>query len=261
MMAEILVGTSGYSFDDWVGNFYPAGQRKGDMLSFYSRFFNTVEVNSTYYRIPHPAVIEQMQKKTPPGFVFILKANKAMTHESSPAQSVFTDFLEVCKPLIREEKFGGILAQFPWSFKNTGQNQKYLVSLRERLLPHPLFVEFRNVEWTKDEVFQVLEKERIGYCSVDEPSLKGLVPPIARSTTDIGYVRLHGRNAKNWWAGGVSDRYDYLYSDDELKGWLSKIKDLARVTEKTYVFFNNCHAGQAARNAQLMKTLLKMDME
>jgi uncharacterized protein YecE (DUF72 family) len=257
---EILVGTSGYSFDDWVGNFYPAGIRKGDMLREYSKHFAGVEVNSTYYRIPHPAVLKRMEEKTPDRFEFIIKANQEMTHKRSTDEAVYRGFKEAIQPLIDAGKFSGIIAQFPWGFKRTSDNIAHLEFIKEKLGEYPLFVEFRNSGWITDDLFDNLRTVGIGYCAVDEPRLKGLVPPIAEVTTDTGYVRLHGRNAKTWWGKGGGDRYDYLYSEDELKEWLEKIKGMSREAKKTFVFFNNCHAGQAARNAKLMKELLSLPL-
>jgi uncharacterized protein YecE (DUF72 family) len=258
---NVVVGTSGYSFDDWVGNFYPARIRKGDMLKEYSRHFNAVEVNSTYYRIPNAAVMARMEEKTPAGFEFVIKANQEMTHSASKDPALYAAFREAVLPVVEAGKFRGIIAQFPWRFKPTGEARDHLEFLRQQFPDHPLFVEFRNADWITETTFEALRAAGIGYCSVDEPSLKGLVPPIARLTTDRGYVRLHGRNAKNWWRGsgkGGGDRYDYLYGEEELKEWVTKIKAMARAATRTYVFFNNCHAGQAARNAKLMKDLLAL---
>jgi len=256
--AKIVIGTSGYSFDDWVGNFYPPGIRKGDMLREYCKHFAAVEVNSTYYRIPHPAVLRRMEEKTPDGFEFVIKANKEMTHSQTKDEAIYRSFKEAISPAIEAGKFGGIIAQFPWGFKRTPENISHLGFLREMFQEYPLFVEFRNSTWITDDIFENLQADGLGYCSVDEPHLRGLVPPVARATTDIGYVRLHGRNAKNWWGKGGGDRYDYLYSEAELREWLTKIKAMSQKTKKTYVFFNNCHAGQAARNAKLMKELLSL---
>jgi uncharacterized protein YecE (DUF72 family) len=255
----ILVGTSGYSFVDWIGKFYPEDIRKGDMLSYYVGHFPVVEVNSTYYRIPHPAVLHQMEKKTPPGFEFVIKAHKSMTHSLDADNDVYARFLEMLEPVQGAGKFSGVLLQFPWGFKHTRHAVSHLGGLRDNLPDIPLFAEFRNSGWITEETFSLLSDLDIGYCCVDEPRLKGLVPPVARKTSDVGYVRLHGRNAQNWWgrtAGG--DRYDYLYSEDELKDWVAKIRQLAAEAKKTYVFFNNCHAGQAASNAKLMQEMLKM---
>jgi uncharacterized protein YecE (DUF72 family) len=255
------VGTSGYSFEDWIGNFYPPSIRKGDMLKEYSKHFSVVEVNSTYYRIPAAAVLARMEEKTPPGFEFIIKANQEMTHAASKDTALYAAFQEAIRPIIEADKFRGVIAQFPWGFKPTPEARQHLDFLKDRFPDIALFVEFRNADWITEDTFEGLKARGIGYCSVDEPPLKGLVPPVARLTTGTGYVRLHGRNTKNWWrgsGGGGGDRYDYLYSEEELKEWVAKIKTMARAAARTYVFFNNCHAGQAARNAKLMKDLLAL---
>ena len=257
---KIIVGTSGYSFADWVGNFYPSGTRKGDMLKEYSKHFTAVEVNSTYYRIPHPVVLRRMEEKTPDGFEFVIKLNQAMTHKYSKEESLYRTFEDAIQPVIEVGKFGGLIAQFPWGFKRTPDNVAHLEFIKEQLSEYPLFVEFRNNQWITDDLFEGLTTRGIGYCAVDEPRLKGLVPPVAEVTTDIGYARLHGRNAENWWGRGGGDRYDYLYSEDELREWVAKITEMSRKAKKTYVFFNNCHASQAARNATLMKELLSLPL-
>ncbi len=257
---SVAVGTSGYSFADWVGNFYPSGIRKGDMLKEYSRHFAVVEVNSTYYRIPHPIVLRRMEEKTPDGFEFVIKANQEMTHKQSRDPALYRTFKDAIQPIIEAGKFSGIIAQFPWGFKHTPENRAHVGFLKEQFPEDPLFVEFRNSSWISEETFEELRQAEIGYCSVDEPNLRGLVPPVARVTAGQGYVRLHGRNAKTWWGRGGGDRYDYLYSEDELREWLRKIKDMSKKARKTFVFFNNCHAGQAAKNARLMKELLNLPL-
>ncbi len=255
--SRILVGTSGYSFTDWVGPFYPPGTRSGDFLSFYSRHFDAVEVNSTYYRIPHPRVLEQMEKKTPPGFRFVVKLNQAMTHEGSRDPALYREFLAALEPLKRAEKYDGLLAQFPWGFKRTAENERHLEAMRGLMPDEPLFAEFRHDSWLAPGLGDWLKRERIGYCAVDEPPLRGLIPPVTMVTSDDAYVRFHGRNSANWWGRGGGDRYDYDYSEAELKEWVAKIADLAAQARRTYLFFNNCHAGQAARNAKLMQELLR----
>jgi uncharacterized protein YecE (DUF72 family) len=257
---SVVVGTSGYSFADWVGNFYPSGIRKGDMLTEYSKHFTVVEVNSTYYRIPHPVVLRRMEEKTPEGFEFVIKANQEMTHKHSKDPALYANFKEAIQPVIEARKFSGIIAQFPWGFKHTPENRAHVGFLKEQFEEYPLFVEFRNSSWISEEIFERLGRAGIGYCSVDEPKLRGLVPPVARVTTDQGYVRLHGRNAGNWWGRGGGDRYDYLYSEGELREWIAKIKDMSQKARKIFVFFNNCHAGQAASNARLMKELLSLPL-
>lgn len=257
----IWIGTSGYSFDDWHLSFYPPGLKRGQRLNYYVRHFKTVEVNSTYYRLPNPIVLRQMEKKTPPGFRFLVKLNQAVTHRGVCDRDHFRTFLEVIEPLEDEEKFYGALAQFPWTFRRTPQNLDHLRRIKDQMGDRPVFVEFRHDSWAKDETFTELTKAGLGFCAVDEPSLRGLFPAIVRQTNGIGYVRFHGRNAKSWWAKDGSDRYNYDYSDNELRQWITMIRELESTTTDTYLFFNNCHAGRAAHNAQRMAELLDQEPE
>ena len=254
---EILVGTSGYSFADWVGPFYPPGMKSSDFLHFYSDRFSVVEVNSTYYRIPPPRTLEQMERKTPPGFRFVVKLHQSMTHEAARDPALYRQFLDVLEPIKAVGKYDALLAQFPWGFQRNPANQEHLRILRERLPGEPLFVEFRHRSWITPGLADELRALDLGYCTVDEPALPGLVPPVVLHTATDGYVRFHGRNEANWWGRGGGDRYDYNYSENELREWLKKITQLAEQARRTYLFFNNCHAGQAARNASLMQELLR----
>jgi uncharacterized protein YecE (DUF72 family) len=259
---RIVLGTSGFSFADWVGPFYPPGTRRADMLALYAERFHAVEVNATYYRIPPPSTMVGLDHKTPPDFEFLVKAHQSMTHEKAPpAPEIFRAFDACLAPLRDAGKFRGVLLQFPWAFRPTQGARKRLELLRSELgAETPLFVEFRHAAWLEEKVFQFLDERGMGYCSVDEPALPGLVPPLARLTGDVGYVRLHGRNEKTWWGRGDGDRYDYNYSPEELKEWVRKIRELAEKANTVYVFFNNCHAGQAARNALLMRDMMQQDL-
>jgi uncharacterized protein YecE (DUF72 family) len=289
---SILIGTSGYSFPDWVGPFYPPGTDRSRMLEYYVRHFPAVEVNATYYRIPPPSTLHAMERKTPPGFEFVIKAHNDMTHKRSLDPELYRAFARAVEPLRLEGKLHGILAQFPYAFRRTRENEAFLAEMRRRLPGEaPLFVEFRHKSWIAEDLFARLEDEGLGYVSVDEPDLPGLVPPVARATGDVGYVRLHGRNKENWWSpesmvkgspgprsgttrrasdlgplfaadavpgpGPSGDRYDYLYSEVELKEWVEKIREMTVKVKKTFVFFNNCHVGQAASGAKLMRRLLE----
>jgi len=253
----IHVGTSGYSFADWVGPFYPPGTRSGDYLGFYARHFGCVEVNSTYYRIPAPRVLEQMERKTPEGFQFVVKLNQAMTHEGATDPALYHEFLAAIQPLKDAGKYHGLLAQFPWGFKKTEAAKGHLEHLRAALPGEPLWAEFRHASWMHPKLPDWLRERSLGYCAVDEPALPGLVPPVVHLTTDTGYVRFHGRNEKTWWGRSGGDRYDYDYAERELAEWVERIRVLADRAKQTYLFFNNCHAGQAARNAKLMEELLR----
>jgi uncharacterized protein YecE (DUF72 family) len=257
---RIRVGTSGYSFADWVGTFYPEGTPRNGMLDEYVKHFDVVEINSSYYRIPNASMFERMEQKTPEGFEFIVKLFKGMTHEIEDSESQYRELADAVVPLKDAGKFSGYLAQFPWKFKNGKQSLAHLAGLRKRFGDDPLFVEFRHDSWIEDDTFKFLRDHGIGYCCVDEPQLRGLVPPLATATTETGYVRFHGRNARNWWGKGGGDRYDYNYSSDELSHWADKMIALESGVRKVYAFFNNCHAGHAARNAELMIEMLGQEL-
>jgi uncharacterized protein YecE (DUF72 family) len=255
--ARILIGTSGFSFRDWVGPFYPSGTRPQDFLGYYARHFPALEVNSTHYGIPKPDMLARMAERTPPEFRFVVKLHQSMTHDWTLDPATTRSFFEAIDPLKRAGKYEGLLAQFPWSFHRTPDHRRFLASLRSELAGEPLFVEFRHDSWLTPELEPSLREHHIGFCSVDEPRLTGLLPPVTMLTTEDAYVRFHGRNADNWWGRGTGDRYDYEYKTAELEEWVGKIRDLADRARRTYLFFNNCHAGQAARSAKLMQELLR----
>jgi uncharacterized protein YecE (DUF72 family) len=155
----------------------------------------------------------------------------------------------------------GLLAQFPWSFKFSPDNLRYIIDGKNYFGDTPLFVEFRHNSWDRPEVYASLNNSAIGFCSVDEPPLRDMFPPLAKATTPVGYVRFHGRNTIDWWHPRKgSDRYNYSYKKEELAEWLNKIEKLRRETEKVYLFFNNCHHGQAVKSAKLMHELLQLEL-
>jgi uncharacterized protein YecE (DUF72 family) len=254
---HVVLGTSGYSFADWVGPFYPPGTRPADFLRHYAEHFDAVEVNATYYAVPRPATLERMAEVTPGHFRFVVKLHKAFTHEGSADGGAARAFREAIAPLGAAGKLDGLLAQFPWAFRRAPASVAHLERLRERFPDVPLFAEFRHASWAAPGLGETLTRIGIGYCAVDEPALPGLMPPVALRTAPDSYVRFHGRNAANWWGRGGGDRYDHDYSESELREWLARIAELARQSRQTYVFFNNCHAGQAARSAKLMQDLLR----
>ena len=254
---EIKIGTSGYSFDDWKGSFYPENIQKGKMLDYYVQHFPAVEINSTYYRIPHPAVMANIENKTPNGFEFIVKVPQDVTHKRKEIESAVKEFRECLKPIEDADKLKGLLAQFPYSFKYSQKGLEYINYCRELLKPHPLFVEFRHNGWVNRDMYNYLRDNSIGYTAVDEPQLPGLLKPDMFNTTDTAYLRLHGRNDKKWWTGGAL-RYDYNYSHEELREWKQKIVKMEDKATKMYIFFNNCHLGQAVKNAHDMMNLLDL---
>jgi len=254
---EIKIGTSGYSFDDWVGSFYPPETQKGKRLDYYVRFFPAVEINSTYYRIPHPAIMANIDKKAPPGFEFIVKTPEILTHKRKNIEKLIAEFNESIRPMVDSDRLKGLLAQFPFSFKFSQGNLEYVRYCQEQLKPHQLFVEFRHNSWVNRTVYDDFLAHAIGYVAVDEPQLPGLLRPDCFNTTETAYIRLHGRNAEHWWNGGPL-RYDYDYSADEIREWKEKVKKLEGKAKKVFIFFNNCHLGQAVKNARQMMEMLNI---
>ena len=253
----IYLGTSGFSYNDWVGNFYPAGMPKREWLSYYAREFDTCEVNSTFYALPKPSSLNAMAEKTGEDFLFCFKANQEMTHHRDDNASIFKAFYQVLEPIITAGKLGCILAQFPYSFGFDRRNWDYLRLFKERSGELPLVIEFRNARWLRSEVFDWLRHCRLGFCCVDEPRLPNLLPPIAEATADIGYVRFHGRNSAKWWQHEQAyERYDYSYTPEELSEWLPKIQKLDSVAEKTFVFANNHWRGQAVSTIRQLRLML-----
>lgn len=253
----IYLGTSGFSYDDWVGPFYPSGMPKREWLLYYAREFNACEINATYYALPKPATMEAMVGKVGGGFLFSVKANRQMTHELEGDGEVFKLFREVLAPLIERGRLGCVLAQFPYSFRFNVQNRDYVETFREWLGGVPIVVEFRNKGWLREGVFDWLRRHKLGFCCVDEPQLPNLLPPIAETTSNVAYVRFHGRNKEKWWQHEHAyERYDYSYSVEELEEWLPKIRHLDCIAEKTFVFANNHWRGQAVTTIRQLRLML-----
>ena len=253
----IYLGTSGFSYNDWVGNFYPAGMPKREWLTYYAREFNACEVNSSFYALPKPSTLKAMADKTDENFLFCFKANREMTHQREDNAPVFEAFCQVLEPVVVDGKLGCILAQFPYSFGFNRRNWDYLKRLRERLGELPVVVEFRNARWMKSEVFDWLRHLNLGFCCVDEPQLPNLLPPLAEVTSKLGYIRFHGRNSAKWWQHEQAyERYDYSYSPSELSEWLPKIQKLDSVAENTFIFANNHWRGQAVGTIRQLRVML-----
>ena len=253
----IHLGTSGFSYNDWVGKFYPHGMPRREWLDYYAREFNTLELDSTYYAIPKLSVMESMVNRTGDGFLFAVKANQEMTHQRQRDGKIFTAFVHILQPFIDSGKLGCVLAQFPYSFGFNRQNWEYLEFFREQMRNLPLVVEFRNSQWLKTEVFDWLRSCTIGFCCVDEPQLSNLLPPVAEVTSDIGYIRFHGRNAAKWWQHEHAyERYDYTYSAEELTEWLPKIAELNKNAKMTFIFANNHWQGQAIDTIRQLRLML-----
>lgn len=253
----IYVGTSGYSYKDWIGPFYPEGTKDSSMLGFYSREFNFVEVNSSYYHMPGRRLFESIDSKTPEGFKAAVKLYKGFTHERNKDFEEAEKFKYSIEPLIQSGKLVTLLAQFPYSFHFNQDNMDYLKRLREWFYDIEINVEFRNQNWIRQEVMNLLKNENLGFVCVDEPDIKGLIRKVIVATSKVSYLRLHGRNAGKWYEGEGAERYDYLYDNKELVEWVPRIKELEGSSLVSVVAFNNHPQGKAAMNAKTMMGLLR----
>jgi uncharacterized protein YecE (DUF72 family) len=251
----IKLGTSGFSYDDWVGPVYPPDLPRWGWLGYYAERFQTVELNVTYYRLPEHKIVSGWVDRTPEHFLFAVKAHRSLTHERE--QPDYGAYLSSLAPLIESEKLACVLAQFPHSFHATGANREYLAQLRRGLADVPVVAEFRDQAWVSDETFALLKELEMGFCCVDEPPLKGLMPPVAVATSPVAYVRFHGRNAAKWWQHEQAwERYDYTYSEQELETWIPRLKELAATSPLTLVYANNHYKGQSVDTIHKLEKLL-----
>lgn len=265
-MAVIHVGTSGFSFDDWRGPVYPPDLPKSGMLEYYASVlgFGAVELNYTYYSMPAPRTLESMLGRVGTDFIFVVRSHRSMTHEiwADSGRKVMTDstaafrqFQAGIDPLASAGRLGCVLVQLPVFFYPVPASIDYLRRLTDLLPGTNVVVEFRNRAWLRDSTFRLLSEEGLGFCVVDEPRLARLMPYEPRRTTDMAYFRFHGRNP-NWFGASRSERYDYFYSPGELADLCRPLRVVTADAATSFVFFNNCHAGAAARNALLAKQML-----
>lgn len=258
----ILVATAGYSYQDWRGTFYPANLPTQEMLGFYAEHFPFVELNTTFYRMPDRSFLDRLAARTRPGFFFVVKAFRGLTHDRQAMEpqalaGAFAQFRLAVEGLREEGRLGAVLAQFPNAFRNNPRNQDYLVRWRAELPGLPVIIEFRHRSWLSPEIEQLLRREGLAFAAVDEPRLPGLLPPVAWATAAPGYLRFHGRNSAKWWNHRESwERYDYLYSEAELGEWVPALRRLEAEVGTVLVAMNNHYQGSAPRNAFMLKELL-----
>jgi uncharacterized protein YecE (DUF72 family) len=251
----IHLGTSGFYYEDWIGPVYPRDLPRIQWLPFIAELVDTIELNVTYYRVPSLKTVEGWVERTPDDFIFSVKAHRGLTHERVDPD--YPSYVAALSPLIQSGKLACVLAQFPHSFHPNPATRQYLQDMRRGMGDLPVVVEFRDRDWISEETFRLLEDLGLGFCSVDEPQLRGLMPPVARLTGDLAYVRFHGRNAAKWWNHKHAwERYDYGYSEDELRGWLVKLNELNSLAETTLVYANNHPRGQSLEVVQTLRDLL-----
>jgi len=259
---SILVGTAGWSYPDWENIVYPPG-KAAQRLRTMARYLDCVEIDSSFYRPPTTRMTEAWVRAVDgqPRFCFLAKAWQRFTHErSSPWTTAEYDlFTTGLQPLRESARLDSLLFQFPWSFRNDARNRDWLRAIADAFTDWPLAVEVRHDSWLVEETWELFRERHLAFCNIDQPLLAHCIPPTAHATSTVGYFRLHGRNAKNWFRekqdvyGG---RYDYLYSAAELDDVLAHIAKIAARTKKTFVVFNNHKDAKAFSNALQLKARL-----
>ena len=262
--SKIRIGPAGWSYKDWEGTVYPPHGSKFDPLAYLSSFFDTIEINSPFYRIPPATHAKSWVRRvsTNPDFKFTTKVFRGFTHEKEPLAKAdvkaFRDYLE---PLAGHDRLGAILIQFPWSFRNSPESRVKLVDLFTAFADYPKALEVRHSTFQEPEFYEFLEEHDVSWVNVDQPLFSDSVKPSDTVTGPIAYARLHGRNYEKWFAHAETwERYNYLYSAQELEPWVERIEKMAKKKE-TYVVTNNHFRGQAILNAADLKESLGMGGE
>ena len=255
----IRIGPAGWSYADWEGTVYPPHGSRFDQLAYLASFFDTIEINSPFYRIPPPTHSKSWIRRvgSNPDFKFTTKVFRGFTHEkamiSAEDVKAFRNYLD---PLMEANRLGAVLLQYPWSFKNMPDNEEKLETLFKSFAGYPLALEVRHASFQNDEFLRVLDQHNVAWVNVDQPLFHQSVKPSDTVTGPLGYVRLHGRNYEKWFAHEESwERYNYLYTKDELEPWVRRIESMAR-SKETYVITNNHFRGQAIVNAADLKEAL-----
>ena len=305
-LTPIRIGTCSWADEALSKYFYPPKFPAKERLAYYAEHFDTVEVDSTYYRLPGESMVQGWADRTPDDFTMHVKAFGLMTRhpvklevlpedlqsvmpvdergrvDRPPRElrgEVFRRFLEALGPLRASGKLGGILFQLPSYIVYKDRSLEYLTWAREQLGGDTMLVEFRHRSWLDDEnaaaTLSFLESIDAAYVTVDAPksdTAKNLVPTVPAVTNGIAYVRFHGRNMSTWnkRGGSAAERFDYLYSDEELEEWAPTLGELAGRSKEAYAFFNNNSSSQdpqnplgrisqAAANAQQLRRLLDVN--
>lgn len=262
-MPNYFIGTAGWSYPDWEGIVYPEDKTSAfHPLVFLAQYINIVEINSTFYRPPSIRISFSWIKKVEkyPDFLFSVKLHQIFTHQRKDfTQKDVDDFKLGIEPLRAQNRLASILIQFPWSFGRSASNIEYLTRLFELFTGYPLALEVRHSSWNRPDFYELLTEYKVSFCNIDQPIFQSSIKPSSTITNPhFSYVRLHGRNYKNWFKqdAGRDERYNYLYTKDELEDWINRIKDLGKECSKVFVITNNHYRGQALANALQIKNMV-----
>lgn len=272
--SRIRIGTAGWSYKDWDGILYPpeVTRKKLHPVEFLARFFDVIEINTSFYGHIRPELGRLWSRKAAavnPDFLFTAKLHRSFTHsplavmEPTSAASIRPNdrderlAREGLDSLAGEGKLGALLIQFPVSFKNTSLNREYLEQLLRQFIEYPRVVEVRHSSWDSPETLAHFQHKNVSFCNIDQPLIGRSLEATEHVTAPVAYVRLHGRNYDQWFeSDNRDDRYNYLYSAQELAGWKEKIDRIAAQAEVTYVVTNNHFEAKAGVNALQLKHML-----
>ena len=297
---DLRIGPAGWAYKDWSGVVYPSPRPKGfHEATYLAQFFDTIEINTSFYR---PLRIEQAEQwvervAANPRFLFTAKLWQRFTHDPAPGLDDEREVRLGFDVLMGEGKLGAVLVQFPFAFHRTKETVAHLVGLLRRFAQYPLVVEFRHASWNIPETFALLRAHRAGFCNIDQPIIGRSLEPSAEVTSEIGYVRLHGRRYDTWFANAkprtagsevrsstatdsrirprdffpqnesavaghegaipAFERYNYLYSTEELLPWAERVQTVRAAAKSTYVVTNNHYLGKGVVNALQLISILK----
>ena len=255
----LRVGPAGWNYKDWEGVVYPPGKGGSfDPLSYLADYFDTIEINSSFYAPPSPKAAASWVRRVAgnPRFRFTAKVWQRLSHERQDlsAASIAADCDEVRRamsPIAEAGRLGALLIQFPWSFRHSPENLEHLRAILRCLHDFPLVVEVRHASWNDESFFAFLRENSAAFCNVDQPVIGDSLKPGSQVTARLAYFRLHGRNYRDWFRedAGRDARYNYLYSKEEIRSLAQKIRRVKQTAEETYAITNNHFRGQAVVNA------------
>lgn len=260
---RLRIGPAGWAYNDWNSYVYPMPRPKGfHEATFLAQFFDTIEINASFYQPIRPdhAPVWLERVATNPNFVFTAKLWQKFTHDPSATPEDELAVRAGFDVLRKAGKLGAVLAQFPFSFHHSNDATAYLTAVLKRFADYPLVVELRHASWHTPKTLDLLRQFHVGFCNIDQPLIGRSLPPSAEVTSSVGYVRLHGRRYDTWFSDDPNtpshERYNYLYSADELDPWIERIRSINQHTGDTFVVTNNHFQGKAVVNAlQLLSTL------
>jgi uncharacterized protein YecE (DUF72 family) len=251
---KVWIGTSGYSYPDWVSDFYPPGTRSPKMLAYYCRVFPVVELNFTFYRPPTRSMLARLADKTSDGFQFLVKLPRSLSHEQR--RDDLATFRDAAAELRRRQRLMGLLCQMPQSLHYDKKSLQWLQILGGELSDFCFAVELRHRSWWREDLPEWMAAHHLDVVSVDVPDVPALFPRGWIQSSRRAYIRLHSRRADTWYAGD-KERYDYAYDDAELNEWIELMEAAQERTDEVLFLFNNCYRRQGVSNARRLRQLIE----